>query len=60
LNGSLKNMASPLSVSDTIPLSSANFVGIVVGFLNVFSYTPAEPPYSPPRYPLKSKWYNGR
>jgi hypothetical protein len=24
--------------------SSANFVGFVVSFLNVFSYTPAEPP----------------
>jgi hypothetical protein len=24
-------------------ISSANFVGIVVGFLNVLSYTPAEP-----------------
>jgi hypothetical protein len=28
----------------TNSLSSANFVGSVVGFFNVFSYTPAEPP----------------
>jgi hypothetical protein len=29
---------------NTTPLFSANFVGIVVGFLNVLKYTPAEPP----------------
>jgi hypothetical protein len=28
----------------TNSLSLANFVGSVVGFLNVFPYTPAEPP----------------
>ena len=29
---------------NTLPPSSANFVGIVVGFLNVSKYTPPKPP----------------
>ena len=41
----LQTSAAALNpLPDTIMLSSANFVGIVVGFLNVFSYTPADPP----------------
>jgi hypothetical protein len=41
---------------DTIPLSSANFVGCVVGFLTVCSACGASS--LPPRYPLKAKWYD--
>jgi len=42
--------------NNTNPLSLANFVGIVVGFLNVCKIRLASSSL-PPRYPLKAKWY---
>jgi len=36
--------AAKIQENYTNSLSLANFVGCVVGFLNVFPYTPAEPP----------------
>jgi hypothetical protein len=42
---------------DTNSLSLANFVGFVVGFLNVCTIRLVA--FSlPPRYPLKAKWYD--
>jgi hypothetical protein len=42
--------------------SLANFVGIVVGFLNVsiirLRSAVTEPVEMPPRYPLNATWYN--
>jgi hypothetical protein len=45
-----------LKNANTSPLSLANFVGFVVGFLNVLVYACGASSL-PPSYPLKSDWY---
>jgi hypothetical protein len=52
----MKKGCGQILSGNTNPLSLANFVGSVVGFLNVCKIRLAASSL-PSRYPLKAKWY---